>query len=138
MDHCRWIVNRVREIVESEAYIDERRKHHFKRHIPEHAESESELADLYRDLKAASALKRLDMIANDCGTPLEEIRQIVEHDGYPQHLHLPPPNQYQMSALYEKVAFEASQEFGRKISKRNVKDCVLAWLKFERQISKAR
>ena len=71
------------------------------------------------------------MIENDCGTPLEETRQILATEGFPKNLSVPSPNQFQLNRIYKQVAAEASQRFGKSYSVRNIKDCVQAMLKLK-------
>ena len=72
------------------------------------------------------------MILDDCGTSLEEVREIRATPGFPTYLQLPSPNQFQLNRIYKQVAAEASLKFGKPYSLRNVKDRVQAWTRFEK------
>jgi hypothetical protein len=129
---CRWIVRRVREIGNEPEFIRERSVQVVKRTDKNQVDNLVELDAAYQKLKLASIPERRAMIADDFGTPLEETRQILETSGFPKYLQLPRPNQYMMRKIYERVAAEATDHFQKRTTVRKVKDCVGAWLKFER------
>jgi hypothetical protein len=132
-----WIIKRIHEIEDGEKEWQKLMQRHFKRHCPKHLENLAELQENYRKLRKASLPERRAMIADDCGTPLEETRQIVRHDGFPTLLQFDPRSQFQMNAIYQQVANEAGQKFGREFTIRNIKDCVSARRKRERLFSES-
>ena len=127
-----WIVRRIRELGNDPKVLSSRALQFIKKQYPSHRENQIDLQNNYDKLREASNSQRRTMIEDDCGTPLEETRQILATEGFPNYLNIPAPNQFQMNQIYKQVADEASQRFGRAYSVRNAKDCVRAWLKFER------
>jgi hypothetical protein len=130
-----WIVGRVRALASDLEFIQERQLQFIKRRDKNQVQNQIDLHSNYKELKRANLSQRHAMIADDCGTPLEETRQILTTDGFPRYLSLPPPNQFQMNKIYKQVAKEATVRFGKEMTVRTVKDCVGAWRKFEKQFS---
>jgi hypothetical protein len=133
---CRWLVRRVRELGTGEEMNRERQLQFMKRNFKNQVENFVELQTNYQSLKQTTEQRRRAMVADDCGTPLEEARELLATEGFPRHLQLPPPNQFQMNRIYNQVATEASVHFGKLISVRNAKDFLAAWLKYEKSFSR--
>jgi hypothetical protein len=138
-ERCNWIVRRIRELAEEPNFKHARRTQYVKRNHPQSLEMRQELEDAWQLIHDAPIEKRKAWINDDAETPLEESRAILaefQENGIPQQYNLPPPNQFFMNKLFEQVAIEATQKFQKKCTIRNVKDCVAAWMKFEKSFTK--
>jgi hypothetical protein len=129
---CRWVVNRVRKLGNNPSTIQKRKVQFIKRRDKDQTQNQLDLQENYLKLGQANITQHRAMIADEVGTPLEETRQILATDGFPRYLALPPPNQFQMHRIYVQVAKEAGRRFKKPTTVRNVKDCVQAWLKYEK------
>lgn len=129
---CGWIVERIRKLGSDSEFLNERVVQFVKRQKPNHLQNQVELQEHYEKIQYAKVAQRRAMIVDDCGTSLEEIREIRATPGFPTYLQLPPPNQFQLNQIYKQVATEANLKFGRPYLLRNIKDRVQAWMRFEK------
>lgn len=94
---CLRIVNMTRETAERQDLVKMRMHYAVKRQNPQFAEAHDELNVEYGKLRSATFAQQQGWIADDAGSPIEEIREIRNLPGFAQLIHVPQPNQFVMS-----------------------------------------
>lgn len=130
----RWVVQRVREELKTTEQARMKRwlrKHHHAAPVDAFEEIEGH----WETLRTMPVLQRAAIIADPVGTALEDVQAEFDAVNLPRIARIPPPSQFDMAGAYVRTAKAASAHLGRKITPRQVKDCMARWNALERAIA---